>query len=51
MTMLTIALGFGVVVGVVRAVAWVHDVLSRSPLDLDPMSPRWLATIRNERQV
>ncbi len=51
MTMVTIAAGFGVVIGVVRAVAWIHDLLSRSPLDLDPMSPRWLATLRNERRV
>ena len=51
MTLLTIALGFGVVVGVVRVAAWVHGVLSRSPLDLAPMSSSWLETIRNERRA
>ncbi len=49
--MLTIALGFGVVIGLARAVTWLHDVLSRGPLDLDPMSPSWLATIKSERHV
>ena len=49
MTMLTIAAGLGAIVGVARLVAWLHEVVSRSPLDLTPMSPRWLASIRHDR--
>ncbi len=48
MTMMTIGVCVAVVVVTVRVVAWGREMLSRGPLDLTPMSARWLAAIKEE---